>query len=109
MEENTVNSCLRVLKRKTKTRTIRIAFETPTMIKQSQYEEWTVRLFLKTFHFVPIYTVKSVRIIFVTLFKFLQIMSITPCELAFNTLKTHGLHVHTPMLILCCFYNRVEK
>ena len=35
MGENTV-ICLRVLKRKTKTRMIRIAFETPVMIKHSQ-------------------------------------------------------------------------
>ena len=51
---------------------------------------------LKKFSF---YTVKSVRIIFVDIF--LQITSITPCEFAFNSLETHGLHVHTRTLMLC--------
>ena len=41
MEENTVSICVRVLRRKTKPRTIRIAFETPVMIKHSQCEEWS--------------------------------------------------------------------
>ena len=42
---------------------------------------------------------------------FLQIISITPCELAFNSLETHGLHVHTRMLIWFRFYSfyRVEN
>ena len=42
---------------------------------------------------------------------FLQIISIAPYELAFNLLESHGLHVHTRMLILHHFYSfyRVEK
>ena len=51
----------------------------------------------KNFILFQFYTVKFVRIIFVNMF--LQIISITPCELAFNSLETHGLHVHTRMLI----------
>ena len=49
------------------------------------------------------YDVKFVRIIFVNVF--LQIISITPCELSFNLLETHGLHVHTRMLIWFRFYS----
>ena len=42
---------------------------------------------------------------------FLQIISLTPSELAFDSLETHGHHVHTRILILCRFYSfyRVEK
>ena len=42
---------------------------------------------------------------------FLQIISLTPCELAFNSLETHRLHVHTRMLIWFRFYSfyRVEN
>ena len=40
---------------------------------------------------------------------FLQIISITPCELAFNSLETHGLHVHTRMLIWFRFYSKRRK
>ena len=41
----------------------------------------------------------------------LQIISITPCELAINSLETHGLHLHTSMLIWLRFYSfyRVEN
>ena len=39
MEENIVNICVRVESEKKKTRTIRIAFETPVMIKHSQCVE----------------------------------------------------------------------
>ena len=63
----------------------------------------------KDFILSQFYTVKFVRIIFVNMF--LQIILITPCELAFNSLETHGLHVHTRMLIWFRFYSfyRVEN
>ena len=63
----------------------------------------------KDFILLQFYTVKFVRIIFVNMF--LQIISITPCELTFNSLETHGLHVHTRMLIWFRVYsfNRVEN
>ena len=59
--------------------------------------------------FSQFYNAKFVRIIFVNMF--LQIILITPCELAFNSLETHGLHVHTRMLIWFRFYSfyRVEN
>ena len=40
---------------------------------------------------------------------FLQIISITLCELAFNSLETHGLHVHTRMLVWFRFYSFTEQ
>ena len=40
---------------------------------------------------------------------FLQIISITPCELAFNSPETHGLHVHTRMLIYADFTAFTEQ
>ena len=64
------------------------------------------RLFLKRFHFVPILLCKVCKNYFINMF--LQIISITPWELAFNSLETHGLHVHTGMLILCCFTAFIE-
>ena len=66
-------------------------------------------IILKKISFCRSFTVKFERIIFVNMF--LQIISITPCELAFNSLETHGLHVHTRMLIWFRFYSlyRVEN
>ena len=89
MEEHTVNICLRVLKRKTKTRTIRIALQTPVMSDQTfSVRGMRVPIILKKdFILSQFYSVKLVRIIFVNMF--LQIISITPCELAFNSLETH--------------------
>lgn len=62
-------------------------------VKHSQCEEWGVRLFLSQF-----YTVKFVRIMFFNIF--LQIVFTTSCELAFNSLQTHGLHVHVNFMPL---------
>ena len=74
--------CLRVLKRKAKTCIIRIAFETPVTIKHSRARGPII--LKKDFSLSQFCTVKFVRIIFVNMFR--QIISITPCELAFPKL-----------------------
>ena len=71
MEEHTVNICVRVLKGKTKIRTIRIAFQTPIMTDQT-FSVRGVRgppiIQKKDFIFSQFYTVKFVGIIFLDTF-----------------------------------------